>query len=280
MDFYTGSSTGDGLSLQDMIECDIRSNYSENVPTDHGDVLGSQGSGAELPSPGGAMTLDAFASAATTSEAGLTGMTNLTDVTKFTWVPALNLSHLQNYNPTENSDPNLMVDPQTGVPVSQAELQQTINAVAASQTLTQVNASVNAITTSAQTGLLQTAHGQFITIPAHLQRAYLQQQQQPPSPVQPSSPLRQHLQGIPAQQTQPHSPVRVNTTAYILANNTIQTLPQSPSHKVAHKVSRTEEAPSKTYPKPVYSYSCLIAMALKNSETGCLPVSEIYSFMT
>lgn len=35
----------------------------------------------------------------------------------------------------------------------------------------------------------------------------------------------------------------------------------------------------KAYPKPVYSYSCLIAMALYNSKTGCLPVSEIYNFM-
>lgn len=33
------------------------------------------------------------------------------------------------------------------------------------------------------------------------------------------------------------------------------------------------------WPTPPFASSCLIAMALKNSKTGSLPVSEIYSFM-
>ncbi|XP_075445385.1 forkhead box protein N1 [Ascaphus truei] len=54
--------------------------------------------------------------------------------------------------------------------------------------------------------------------------------------------------------------------------------PHYPYQRIAPQAGLESQQP--LYPKPIYSYSILIFMALKNSKTGSLPVSEIYNFMT
>ncbi len=64
-------------------------------------------------------------------------------------------------------------------------------------------------------------------------------------------------------------------------NNPISSQHQTASSLLAkqHKLEPIAGTEQKVYPKPAYSYSCLITMAMKNSKTGCMPVSDIYQFM-
>ncbi|GBP63295.1 Forkhead box protein N4 [Eumeta japonica] len=72
----------------------------------------------------------------------------------------------------------------------------------------------------------------------------------------------------------------LNNTRQIIkttVNGTFSVENSSPSHP--KYVNSLNKSIAGEFPKPAYSYSCLIAMALKNSRTGSLPVSEIYNFM-
>ena len=175
-----------------------------------------------------------------------------------------------NENVLENKNPNLLVNPQSVLPVISSQQQNTPNV---NQNLNVRNGVPINIKINGQDAILtptQNPNIQYVTVQNvgtdslnNTQIGYT---------VQPVTLCQQQVQQIQKSTTlSQNSPVLVEhlrngySGVHIINNNNKLIQPK-----------KTE----KCYPKPIYSYSCLIAMALKNSKTGNLPVSEIYTFMT
>lgn len=263
MDFLGGGSGENGFTIQDMIECDMNSEFSDQLAEMNYPLVSSPNLSVNTSDCGiqhNGMSLDL----------GFGLLNDSKGLHDNSWLqPAVNVNEIQGLvpcSPVENTNPNLLVNPQTGLPTSPITKS---NPVSPSETDT-VKDAVLSLPESASPTI------QFITtsIPDSSSIATTSQQVSAPSapPTVTYVPTTSNPSTLKNIQNNTHSSISSVTTYH-------QTLTQHLLSNNNHKVtkSRLEE---KQYPKPVYSYSCLIAMALKNSETGALPVSEIYSFMT
>lgn len=172
----------------------------------------------------------------------------------------------------ENNNPNLLVNPQSVLPIHSAPQVQKNN----TQQLNQLNTCNGiAVKINGQDAVLTpTQHPQiqYVTV----QNVVSLNNQQLGYTVQPITICpQQNIQSV-GTITSPSltSPVLVEHL-----QNGLHTQQQQHINNNNNKMLSQQRLTEKVYPKPVYSYSCLIAMALKNSRTGNLPVSEIYNFM-
>lgn len=307
MDFYGGGSVTD-LSVNDVFANEVQSEVNEILRSDSArfspqssmDLSSLQTTGLDLDSTEFTLLPNYFQEQAVQTTASDVNPTSVLTTTANT----VDLSQITGMDGVENSIHSLLVDPQTGMPVTTTSLQLDPNSAQASlqmivNSLPELQAQIAASASSSETLGLSNI-GNIITQSPIL--SLNTQQQQSPLILSTGNGNQNLTFQNGTLQTMDLSQINLSNFNELAAQTLISQLQQQQLHlangnmqngsvsdlnsalKIQQQKGNVHPASpkakvDKVYPKPAYSYSCLITMSLKNSQNGCLPVSEIYQFM-
>jgi len=260
---YCDPSLNSGLSLQEMIDSDMKAADFDDVlqgnslnfqGMDSLDMLNDLDTIAFLDNNGGPTNhLWSSGTPSSTTSATPTGTTHSLHPTSYA-------SFSNSYLEDLNGSASVMVNPNNVMPIHPLQHQQ-VTSLSVNTSLNPNSPNGGGSQNSPQSPMPSPMFNNQIS--QQTTTVYQQPQtQRPAKSVRVLPPVSSPMQQVPS------SASSTSTTSTSRKKN-------QKSQNSAHGTEGKENG----YPKPAYSYSCLIALALKNSQTGSMSVSEIYKFM-